>query len=168
MIRPKPILALAAALAASLAWPAGLGERGLRPDFLMIFALGAGLFGREPAGRVAGVAAGLLAAPLTLEPFGLDAALLGAAGLAAGKVRVFFTAGHPGVQGVLAGVFFLLASLARLLLLELSGAAAGSLGMLPAVLAGTVATATAAPVGLFLLDALSVFRAPERGRPVLV
>lgn len=164
----RPPLALLGSLAALLLWPEGPGDRGLRPDFLLLFALGAGLFGREGAGLVAGAVAGLLAAPFSLEPFGLDAALLATAGLAAGRVRVYLAAGHPGVQGALAAVAALLAGLVRLLLLEASGAPVASLGLLPALLAGVAATAAAAPVVLFLLDALHVFRVPEAGRPLLV
>ncbi len=168
MTRVKAAAALLGSLAASLAWPGGLAERGLRPDFLLLFSLGAGLLGGARAGFAGGVLAGILAAPLTLEPFGLDAALLGACGLLSGELRHFFSAVHPGVQGTLAGLLFLGTSLLRLLLLEVSGAPVASLGLLPAVLAGTAATAAAAPVVLLLLDALSVFRTPERGRPVLV
>ena len=151
-------VALLLAMAGTLRWPAGLSDTGFRPDFLLLFAVGAGLFGRETAGFAAGVVAGLLAAPLSLDPFGLDAALLGLSGLAAAKVGIYLTAEHPGVQGALAGLLCLAAGLLRLLLLEVSGGNPASLSLLPAVLAGAAATAAAAPVVLFLHDACSVFR----------
>ena len=159
----KPALCLLLALAALLAWPAAATDLGVRPDFLLLYAVGAGLFGREGAGLAAGVAAGLLAAPLSLDPFGLDAALLGASGIVAAKAGVYLRGEHPGVQGALAGLLALAAGVLRLLLLEVSGTHAASLSLLPAILAGAAATAAAAPVALFLLDAGSVFRARRDG-----
>ena len=154
----KAVLALLLALAGTLRWPAGAAEAGFQPDFLLLFAVGAGLFGREAVGFGAGVVAGLLAAPLTLDPFGLDAAVLGVAGLAAAKAGIYLTAEHPGVQGALAGLLALGTGVLRLVLLEVSGANPASFSLLPAVLAAAAATAAAAPVLLFLLDAFSVFR----------
>ena len=165
----KPVLLLLFSLAGLLCWPAGPTDIGLRPDFLLLYAVGAGLFGGEEAGLAAGVAAGLLAAPLSLEPFGLDAAILGASGLAAAKAGIYLRGEHPGVQGAVSGLLALAAGSLRLLLMEISGAGVGSLGLMPAVLAGAAATAAAAPVALFLMDAGSVFR-PRRpeGRLSLV
>jgi rod shape-determining protein MreD len=146
-----------------------LADAGLVPDFLLLAVLGAGLFGTAEAAVAAGVGAGLLAGVASLEPFGLDAALLGATALLAGKLRYYFRAEHPAVQGVLAGSAAL--ALGGIRLARLAAVAGpGALGSWPAVLAGALATAVAAPVVLFLLDALHVFRGPRPagGRPQLV
>ncbi len=165
----KAAAALLAALAGTLLWPAGWADRGLRPDFLLVFAVGAGLLGGARAGCVAGVAAGLLAAPLTLDPFGLDAALLGLSGIAAAKAGSCLRAGHPAVTSGLAAACALLCGLLRLCLIAISGDGGFSLGMLACVFLGAAATAAAAPFVIFLLDALDLFRErkPE-GRLTLV
>ena len=167
-LRALPVVLLA--LAGAFAWPRGPADLGFRPDFLLLAALGAGLFGPGDTGAWTGIAAGLLAGPGTLEPFGFDAALLGAAGMLATKVRYWFRADHAAVQGVMAGATALLLGLLRLARLEASGGSPDVLGTLPAVLAGAAATAAAAPLVLFVLDALRVFRGPRKpeGRPRLV
>lgn len=165
----KAATALLAAIAGTLLWPEGWTDRGFRPDFPLLLAVGAGLFGGARAGCLAGMAAGLLAAPLTLDPFGLDAALLGIAGVGAARAAVYLSGGHPGVQSAVAALAALAAGLLRLAILVATGSGFGALGTLPAVLAGVAATAAAAPVALFLLDVLGVFRERrEEGRLTLV
>jgi hypothetical protein len=160
LLRALAVLLLAAV--GSLLLPPGPGDMGLRPDLLLLVALAAGLHGAPGAGVAAGIAAGLLGGLFTLEPYGFDAALLGACGLVGSKLRVYVKAGHPGVQAALAG------SLAAVL-----GAGSGDIdaaAMVPALLAGAAATALAAPVVLFVLDAIAAFRGPRppEGRPSLV
>jgi cell shape-determining protein MreD len=165
----RSVLALVLALAGVLLWPGALADLGLVPDFLLLAALGAGLFGKPEAAVAAGIAAGLLGGAASLEPFGLEAALLGAAALLANRLRFYFQADHPAVQGVLAGSTALLIGGIRLALL-VAAAGPAALGALPAVLAGAAATAVAAPVVLFVVEALRLFRGPRapEGRPQLV
>jgi len=151
-------LLVAAALAATLAWPAGLSDLGLRPDWLLLAAVAAGVLGQGAAGAWTGIAGGLAAAPLTLEPFGFDAALLGAAGAAAARLASIVRADRAAAQAALAGSLALAASLVRCLRLEAAAEGASFAGMLPAVLAGAAATAAAAPAVLFVLDGLRLFR----------
>ena len=165
----RALLVLFLAAAGSLLWPAGPGDVGLRPDLLLLAALSAGLHGAKGAGVAAGVVAGLLGGLFTLEPYGLDAALLGACGLVGSKVRIYVRAGHPGVQAALAGT---LALLVGACLLARLGAGSGEIdlpAMLPALVAGAAATAAAAPILLFVLDAVAAFRGPRppEGRPSL-
>ena len=168
MSRVPVLLALLAALAGTLLWPAGAAERGLVPDFLLLLVLAAGLQGRGHTGVLTGIAAGLLAAPLTLEPFGLDAAVLGLAGLAAARVRGWLRGDHPGVQSALAAAAVLLPGILRLLRMAVGPGEArvGSL-LLPLLLAA-VATAAAAPVVIPAVGLLGLFREPARRRPALV
>jgi cell shape-determining protein MreD len=165
----RSVVALLAALAGVLLWPRALADLGLVPDFLLIAALGAGLFGKPDAAVAAGIAAGLLGGATSLEPFGLEAALLGGAALLANRVRFYFQADHPAVQGVLAGGAAILVGCLRIALLAASTGPAALRG-LPGVVVGAAATAAAAPVALFFVDALRIFRGrrvPE-GRPQLV
>jgi rod shape-determining protein MreD len=161
-------LVLAAAVAGGLAWPGALADRGFRPDFLLVAAVAGGVLGPRAAGAWTGIAGGLAAAPLTAEPFGFDAALLGAAGMAAEGLRGAVRADRATAQAVLAGVLALLVGVARVLRLEASGGGVPSLALLPAVLAGAIATAVAAPAAIFLLDGLRAFRVRERPGPAPV
>jgi len=154
---------LALALAGSLLWPARWEERGLRPDFLLLAVLAAGLHGTALEGAAAGVAAGLLVAPLTAEPFGMDAALFGACGYAAGRARVYFRSDHPGVQGGLAAAAVLAVGTARLLRLEAGGADPASLALLRWLAASALATALAAPPAILLLRAARLLQARRPG-----
>ncbi len=167
LLRAAAFLVLA--LAGTLLWPGSLAETGLVPDFLLLAVLGAGLFGTAEAAVAAGVAAGLLGGIASLEPFGLQAALLGGTAMLAGRLRFYFRAEHPAVQGILAGAAALALGGIRLGRLA---TVAGSpvLGSWPSILAGALATAVAAPVVLFLVDAMRVFRGPRTagGRPRLV
>jgi cell shape-determining protein MreD len=161
---------VALALAAAGRGPSAAVERGLLPDPFLLLALGAGLFGSAGTAVGAGVAAGLAGGLLSVEPWGLDGALLGAVALAAHRIRPFFRADHPGVQGVLAFLAVLLLGGVRLALLALPGTVAAAAGSLPAVLASALATAAAAPVLLFVLDGIGAFRGPRapEGRLSLV
>ena len=165
----RSILALGAALAGILLWPERFSDPGLTPDFLLIMAVGAGLFGTAEAAVAAGIAAGLLGGLATLQPFCLDAALLAGVALVAGRVREYFSASHPAVQGLLAGGAAAALGLVRILLLTASGAP-WTAGDLVPVAASAAATAAAAPVVLFVVDALRVFRGPRppEGRLQLV
>jgi rod shape-determining protein MreD len=151
-------LLVAAALAATISWPAGLSDAGFRPDWLLLAALAAGVLGDGAAGAWTGIAGGLAAAPLTLEPFGFDAAVLGAVGGAAGYLGAFVRADRPLAQAILAFSLALLAALARCVRLEAAAEGASFSGMLPAALAGALATAVAAPAVLFVLDGVRLFR----------
>ena len=146
-----------------------MADLGLTPDFLLLMAVGAGLFGTAEAAVAAGIAAGLLGGLATLEPFGLDAALLAAVALLAGQVREYFHASHPTVQAVLSLAAALLAGLVRLLVLAVSGGPPVPGDLVP-LAAAALATAVAAPVVLFVVDALRIFRGPRRpeGRLQLV
>jgi len=165
----RSILALAAALVGTLLWPERFADAGFAPDFLLLMAVGAGLFGSSEAAVAAAIAAGLLGGLATLEPFGLEAALLVGVALLAGRVREYFSASHPTVQALLAGGAAAALGGVRLLLLAASSGFPVAGDLLP-VLAGAAATAGAAPVVLFVVDALRVFRGPRppEGRLQLV
>jgi rod shape-determining protein MreD len=165
----RSLLALLLALAGTLLWPGPWADRGFVPDFLLLAALGAGLFATVEAAVAAGVAAGLLVGLASLEPFGLDAALLAAVALFAGRVRAYFAATHPAVQALLALGSCSLLSLLRILRMAAAGAPPAASDLLP-LMAGAVATALAAPVVLFVIEALRIFRGPRppEGRPQLV
>lgn len=162
--------AVGLAILAGALWPVEAAERGLRPDFLLLVALGAGILGEGDAGPWTGIASGLAVSPLTLEPFGWDAALLGAAGIAAARARLSLRSDRAAVRAGVAGALALLLGLARVARLGAGGGEGGAAGLLPAVLAGAAATAAAAPPVLSLLDAAVVFRAARSraGSPRLV
>lgn len=166
MIALRILLVLAAALAAGLAWPGSLTELGFRPDLLLVAAVAGGILGEKETGAWTGILGGLLAAPLTLEPFGFDAAVLGAAGLAAARLGTLVRADRAAAQAVLAGVLSLLVGISRVVRLEATADGTSSLGLLPVVLAGAACTAAAAPAGIFVLDGLGVFRTRRRADPV--
>jgi cell shape-determining protein MreD len=161
---------VALALVATGRGPEAAAERGLLPDLFLLLALGAGLFGSAATAVGTGVAAGLAGGLLSVEPWGLDAALLGAVALGAHRIRPYFRADHPAVQGVLAFLAVVLLGGIRLALLALPGTVAAAAASLPAVLASALATAAAAPVLLFVLDGVGAFRGPRApgGRPSLV
>jgi cell shape-determining protein MreD len=157
----RGVLLVAAALAATIAWPARLSDLGLRPDWLLLVALAAGVLGDGAAGAWTGIAGGLAAAPLTLEPFGFDAALLGMAGGAAGRLGALVRADRAIPQMILAGSLALLVAVARCVRLEAAAEGASFAGMLPAAFAGALGTAAAAPAVLFVLDGSRLFRKPR-------
>jgi len=165
----RSVLALLAALAGTLLWPGPWADAGLVPDFLLLAAVGAGLFGSAEAAVAAGIAAGLLGGLCTVEPFGLGASMLAAVALLAGRVREYVSATHPAVQGLYAGLSAAALGTGRLLLLSASGSPAAASDLLP-VAASAAATAAAAPVVLFVVDALRIFRGPRppEGRTQLV
>jgi rod shape-determining protein MreD len=158
------------ALLAALLWPEGWTDAGWRPEFLLLATLAAGLLGKGDEGAWTGIAAGLAVAPLTLEPFGWDAALLGALGLAVSRTRPSLRADRAGVRATVAGTAALLLGLLRVLRLGAAGAGGPVAPLLATVLAGAAATAVAAPTVLFLLDAAGLFRSrrPGAGRASLV
>ncbi len=165
----RSVLTLLAALGGTLLWPERWADLGLAPDFLLLAAVGAGLFGSAEAAVAAGIAAGLLGGLGSLEPFGLGAAMLAAVALLAGRVREYVSASHPAVQGLLSGGAAAALGAVRILLLSASGSPAAAADLLP-VAASAAATAAAAPVVLFVVEALRIFRGPRppEGRLQLV
>ena len=156
--------ALLLAVAGTAVWPAGLAARGWVPDLLLLVTVAAGLQGRGRTGFLVGVLAGLLAGPLSLEPFGWDAALLGSAGLVTASLRTYLRGDHPGVQAVLAGGLALALGGLRVLRLEMTEGEIALLGLVPLVFAGALATAALAPALVSGLDGLGAFRAPGERR----
>ena len=165
----RSVLALAAALAGTMLWPAGWADAGFTPDFLLLAALGAGLFGAPEAAVAVGIAAGLLGGLATLTPFGLDAALLAGVALVAVRVREYVSASHAGIQALAAFLAAGILGTVRLLVLAASGAPPTFSDLVP-LAASAVATAAAAPAVLLVVDALRVFRGPRKaeGRLQLV
>jgi len=151
------LIAVAAAILGDLLWPMGWTERGLRPDFVLLVVIAAGFLGRRQSGFQVGVVAGFLLAPLTMEPFGLDAALLGACGIVADHLSVYVRTTHTAVQTTVAALLSLVLGLLVLLRIELAAADAETLSLLGPVVLGAACTGLAAPIVLAVMDALSVF-----------
>ena len=140
----------------------------MRPDFVLLVVLGSGLLGKGHDGFHAGLLGGFLVAPLTADPFGLDAALLGACGLLAGGLRNYVRAENGAVRTTTAALFSFAFAVLALGRIELAAPTTRTLPLLiPAILAAA-ATGLAAPAVLAVMEALRIPCRRAEGRPVLV
>ncbi|MHC4922936.1 MAG: rod shape-determining protein MreD [Planctomycetota bacterium] len=167
-MRVRIMVAVAMAVLAGVLWPSGWTERGLRPDFALLVVVAAGFLGRAQAGFQAGLLAGFLVAPLTLEPFGLDAALLGASGILAGQLRAYVKGDHAAVQTTVCALMSLALGVLALVRLELTSAEVHSLPLLGSVVLSAATTGLLAPPVFLLLEGLRVFGHRREGRLTLV
>ncbi len=150
-------VALLCAVAPLLA-PQAWAQHGLFPDFAALAVLHLAIAGSPERAAYLGVAVGLLRAPFTAEPLGLDAALYGALGWSCAHVSRAVFQDRLSVKMIAAGLGAASvrgASAAIALLTSPRGDGAGGLrfgAWASATSLATLATALAAPFVLAALD----------------
>ena len=145
---------------ASLRLPAGTG---LAPFWLFLPVLLFGLRSTPGQAALLGWSFGLAADLLSLEPFGLQAAVFAVAGSLLARLRGHLFSDHAVTQGIIAFAFTLLVLLTLLLRLEFAEPSFALIGRIPRMLLLAAVTGALLPAAMLLDGWIGITRGFREG-----